>query len=303
MITKDLNDMYYFVQVVDFAGFAPAGRALGVPKSKLSRRIAELELQLGVRLLQRSTRHFSVTELGQKFYLHCQAMLEQAEAAYQVVAEVKAEPSGVVRLTCPVGLLSFHVAKMLAEFMQLYPKIELHLESTNRQVDVMAEGVDLALRVRPLPLKDSELLVRMLSDRGQCVVAAPSLIETHGVIECPEDLTTYPALHRARPEESHVWYLSHANGTERRVAFEPRFITTDMHALKVAALAGVGVVQLPELMVLEELAAGALVKVLPEWEPQREVIHLVYASRRGVLPSVRALIDFLARKYEELSEN
>jgi DNA-binding transcriptional LysR family regulator len=134
----DLNDLYYFVQVVDHGGFAPAGRALGEPKSKLSRRIALLEEHLGVRLIQRSTRHFLTTEIGQSYYAHCKAMLVEADAAQAAVEQTRSEPSGIVRLTCPVALLHARVSVMLAGFMAHYPQVEVHLEATNRRVDLIA---------------------------------------------------------------------------------------------------------------------------------------------------------------------
>lgn len=300
---QDLNDLYFFVQSVEHGGFAPAGRALGIAKSKLSRRIALLEERLGVRLLQRSTRHFTVTEVGQRYYEHCRAMLVEANAAQQLIDEMTAEPAGVIRLTCPVGLLHFHVSAMLAEFMLIYPKVQIHLEATNRRADVIAEGLDLALRVRPLPLEDSELILKVLSDRGQCLVASPSLIEHYGLPKSPADLSHFPAMSRARPEETHSWQLCHADGSQANLVFAPRYITTDMLTLKTAALAGVGIVQLPQLMLATELADGRLIRLLPDWEPRREVIHLVYPSRRGQLPSVRALIDFFAEKYRTINEN
>ena len=300
---QDLNDLYYYVQTVEHGGFAAAGRALGIAKSKLSRRVAMLEQRLGVRLLQRSTRHFTVTDVGQRYYEHCRAMLVEADAAQQLIDELSAEPAGVVRLTCPVGLLHFHVSAMLSEFMLRYPKVNIHLEPTNRRVDVIAEGLDLALRVRPLPLADSELVLRILSDRGQCLVAAPALLAQFGTPQLPAELSQLPAMSRARPEEQHSWQLCHPGGEHTSVSFTPRYITTDMLALKTAALSGVGIVQLPQLMLTDELAQGKLIRLLTEWEPKREVIHLVYPSRRGQLPSVRALIDFFAEKYQMINED
>src|SRR5256885_5618356 len=157
---KDLNDLYYYVQVVDHGGFAPAGRALGMPKSKLSRRIAQLEERLGTRLIQRSTRRFAVTETGQTYYGHCKAMLVEADAADEAIALTHAEPRGIVRMTCPVALLDARIADMLAAFMAAYPRVEIHLEETNRRVDVVGEGIDVAIRVRPPPLEDSDLVMR-----------------------------------------------------------------------------------------------------------------------------------------------
>lgn len=134
---QDLNDFVWFVKVVDYGGFAAAGRALDLPKSRLSRRIAQLEERLGVRLIQRTTRQFTVTEVGQTFYQHCKAMMVEAEAAEEAVAALQAEPRGIVRLTCPVTLLHVHVGPMLARFMVRYPGINLQLEATNRRVDLV----------------------------------------------------------------------------------------------------------------------------------------------------------------------
>jgi DNA-binding transcriptional LysR family regulator len=300
---QDLNDLFYFVQAVEHGGFAPAGRALGVPKSKLSRRVAHLEERLGVRLIHRSTRRFVLTEVGRRYFEHCRAMLVEAEAAQEAIDSLTAEPSGIIRLSCPIGLLNFHVGEMLARFMVRNPKVSVHLEATNRRVDVMGEGVDLAIRVRPMPFEDSDLAHRVLSDRGQSLVASPALMEQMGMPERPEDLSDWPSLNRAAPQESHAWVLENAHGETVIVRHSPRYITTDMLALKSAALAGVGVVQLPILMLPSELESGALVRVLRDWQPPREVIHIVFPSRRGMLPSVRALIDFLAECYRVFEED
>ncbi|MFC6672667.1 LysR family transcriptional regulator [Marinobacterium aestuariivivens] len=300
---QDLNDLYYYVQAVDHGGFAPAGRALGVPKSKLSRRIALLEDRLGVRLIQRSTRHFKMTDVGQTYYDHCKAMLVEAESAQEAIDAIKAEPRGLIRLTCPIALLHAHVGSMLADFMVRYPHVRIHLEATNRRVDVIAEGVDVAIRVRPPPLEDSELVLRVLSDRGQCLVASPALIERQGVPAAPADLVKWPSLGLGEPQQSYSWILNGPHDARITLNHSPRFVTTDMVALRNAALAGVGVVQLPTLMVPDQLADGSLVRVLPDWFPRREIIHVVFPSRRCLLPSVRVLIDYLSEQYASFEED
>ncbi len=300
---QDLNDLYFFVQVVDHGGFAPAGRALGIPKSKLSRRIALLEERLGVRLLQRSTRRFSVTEVGQTYYIHCKAMLVEAEAAEEAIAVTRSEPRGIVRLSCPVALLDTRVGPMLAEFMALNPRVEIHLEATNRVVDVVSEAVDMAIRVRPPPLADSDLVMRVLADRGQCLVASPGLLQSVVIPQVPADLTRFPSLALGTPQNDHVWILYGPDGVQATIHHRPRLITGGMFALRAAAVAGVGVVQMPTMMVCDELTNGELLRLLPAWAPRREIVHVVFASRRGLLPSVRALIDFLAEGFRRLDED
>lgn len=298
----DLNDLYYFVQVVDHGGFAPAGRALGIPKSKLSRRIALLEDRLNTRLLMRTTRQFAVTEIGQTFYMHCKAMLVEAEAAEEAIAVTQAEPRGIVRVTCPVALLDAQVAEMLAAFMAQCPLVEIHLEETNRRVDVVAEGIDVAIRVRPPPLEDSELIMRVLSERGQCLVASPALLARVGKPSVPADLAHLPSLGLGLPQGEHVWNLFGPNGVYASIRHQPRLITRGMLALRAAAVAGVGIVQLPTMLLRGQFERGELVTVLPDWAPRREIVHAVFASRRGQLPSVRALIDFLVDQFAVLED-
>lgn len=296
MNSPDLNDLYYFVKVVDHGGFSSAGRVMGIAKSKLSRHISQLESQLNVRLMHRSTRHLTLTDIGQRYYQHCKAMLVEAEAAQQFIEESKQAPCGIIRISCPTGLLSFHVSAMLADFMALYPEVLVQLEGTNRRIDPLAEGYDIALRARPFPIEDSDLMLKVLSDRGQCLVASPILLRKYGLPQTPQALADMPSMSRARPEEKHTWQLQR-NGNDVLIKHTPRFITTDMTALSHAAIAGVGIVQLPRLMLGDPLSSGKLVHVLPEWEPRREVIHAVYPSRRGLLPSVSALLDFLEQRY------
>ena len=208
-----------------------------------------------------------------------------------------------MRISCPVALLDARVGVMLAEFMVQNPRVEVQLEATNRRVDVISEAVDVAIRVRPPPLEDSDLVMRVLADRGQCLVASPSLLRRSGTPHVPADLTRLPSLELGAPQNEHVWDLFGPDGAQATIRHYPRFITGDMMALRSAAVAGVGIVQLPTMMVSDELADGDLVRVVPDWAPRREIVHAVFASRRGLLPSVRALIDFLADRFQRLNED
>jgi DNA-binding transcriptional LysR family regulator len=299
---QDLNDLYYFVQVVDHGGFAPAGRALGVPKSKLSRRVAALEGRLGVRLIQRSTRQFSVTEVGRTFYAHCKAMLVEAGAAEAAVEQIRSTPSGIVRMTCPIALLHARLGTMLAGFMVECPNVELQVEATNRRVDVIGEGIDIAVRVRPMPIEDSGLMLKVLAEAGLALVASPGLLSRYHSVALPADLAGLPSLDLGPAREQHVWQLWGSNGAQAAVGHHPRMVTDDMLALREAAIAGVGILQLPLLMVCDQILAGDLVHVLPGWAPKLDVVHAVYPSKRGLLPSVRALLDYLARRFKTVPD-
>jgi DNA-binding transcriptional LysR family regulator len=298
---RDLNDLYFFVQVVDHNGFAAAARALGMPRSRLSRRIGLLEERLGVRLIQRSTRRFAVTEIGREYYRHCVAMLVEADAAEEAIERMRAEPQGIVRVSCPSSVLYFQVGEMVARFMAECPKVEVHLESTNRRVDVIREGFDMAIRVRFPPLEESDLVMKVLAESAQCLVASPALLEGLSRPLVPADLSALPSLGWGPPHRDHEWRLDGPDGATARIPHRPRFITEDMVTLRLAALRGVGVVQMPTMVVRRDLREGTLVDVVPNWAPQAGLIHAVFPSRRGLLPSVRALLDFLAVEYAALN--
>lgn len=300
---RDLNDLYYFAQVVDHGGFAAAGRALNLPKSTLSRRIAALEEQLGARLIQRSTRRFSVTDIGQTYYAHCKAMLVEADAAQEAIDLSRAEPQGLVRMTCPVALLQTRVSAMVADFMIECPRVTVHLKALNRPVDVIAEGYDLAIRVRRPPLLDSDLVLRVLSHRRQCLVASPSLLKRFGTPTEPGELSRLPSLDLSATPHEPSWHLVGPGGAEVTIRHQPRLITDDMIALRHAATAGVGIAHLPLMMVSAELARGDLTVVVPDWAPRSEIIHAVLPSKRCMLPSVRALIEFLALRFRQIEED
>lgn len=293
----DLNDLYYFAQVVEHGGFTPAGRALDQPKSKLSRRIAALEERLGVRLIQRSTRHFSVTEIGQVYYRHCVAMLVEAAAAREAIEQHRSEPRGVVRLSCPTALLNFWVGPMLAKFMVECPLVELHVESTNRHVDLIQEGIDIALRVRFPPLESSDLVMKVLGESRQRIVGAPSLRKRLPARPTPADVAALPTLHWGSVQREYHWQLEGPNGASAQVRHQPRMVTDDLVALRQAALAGAGAVHMPAVVVCDDLNSGELVNLLPDWAPRTGVVHAVFPSRRGLLPSVRTLLDFLAEGF------
>lgn len=297
-VMKDLNDLYYFAKVIEYGGFSAASNELGITKSLLSRRVAELENRLGVKLLNRTTRMISITEVGKIYLQHCKAMLVEAESADEAIQILSSEPTGTVKISCPTNLLHINVSKMLNKFLEEYPKVKLHVEATNRKVDLINERYDIAIRIRPLPLKDSDLVVRSLSISKQFIVASPNLLNQQFAIKTPEELSTLPILMMESFSNGYHWSLFNSNNESYIVKGEPRLTTTDLSALHLATLEGLGVAKLPELIIAEDLKAGRLVKVIPEWEPKPELIHLAYTSRRGLLPSVRALIDFLVREFE-----
>ncbi|MEW9570150.1 LysR substrate-binding domain-containing protein [Rhodanobacter sp. Si-c] len=304
---QDLNDLYFFAAVVEHGGFSAAGRALGVPKSRLSKRVSQLEERLGVRLLQRTTRRFVVTEVGERFYAHCRAVLEEARAAQEAVDELRAEPRGVVRLSCPVSLTQTILAHVLPDFLVQYPRLQVRVLSSNRRVDLLGEGYDLAIRVRSKLDTDANMVVRSFGQSRVLPVAAPALLDAQGRPQHPDELAKLPALSMQEHEGPQTWELIDASGERVSVEVNARLICGDFAVLLEAARRGIGVTLLPEFVCAPAVTRGELEVLLPEWSAPEGTMHFIYPSRRGMLPGVRALVDFLAerlpattlRKHEE----
>jgi DNA-binding transcriptional LysR family regulator len=299
---QDLNDLYYYSIVVEKGGFAAAGRALDIPKSRLSRRIAQLEDRLGVRLLQRSTRRFAVTDAGQRFYRHCQTVIAEAQAAEEAVAELTSEPRGLVRVSCPVSITQNVMTEIVPEFCEKYPQVRIMMLSTNRRIDLINEGVDVAIRVRFKLDTDADLILRTFGRSSALIVASPTYLARHGRPAHPSDLSRYATISIAELENQ-AWELSGAEGATYRFEHQPRLMCGDFPLVLAAATRGLGVALLPESVCARAVAAGELEVLLPEWSPPEGIVHCVFPSRRGLLPAVRALIDWLAVKMPIAAEN
>ncbi len=296
----DLNELYLFAQIVEHQGIASASRALGVPKSRLSRHLATLEERLGVRLINRSTRQFAVSDLGMEYYQHCLTMLEGAKAAQSVIDSSQAEPRGLVRISCPTALLNFLVAGMIARFMDRYPEVEVHLESTNRQIDPLREGFDIALHVGFPPFESSGLIMKQLSSSPQELVGSPQLIERLGSPRNLADLARFPSLSLGGCSNQYTWNMEGPDGVQATVLHTPRLVTDDMITLRRVALEAGGIVQLPRLVVFKDIRNEVLRPLLPDWAPVQGVVHALFPSRRGLPHLVRTLLDFLASSFREL---
>jgi len=300
---QNLNDLYYFAMVVEHGGFAAAERALGIPKSRLSRRISQLETDLGARLLQRSTRRFAVTDVGQSVHRHAQSMLAEASAAREVVDRLSAEPRGVVKVSVPVQIVQQLIPTLLPEFLARYPDVRLQLHVSNRRVDVINEGFDIAIRVRSKLDDDGSLVMRSFGLIQQLLVASPQYLKRAGRPSTPDELAQHTTLSMNEDEVRQRWDLQHSNGEVRRIDLKPRVSGFDFTLLIALVQQGIGISVLPETMCAHLVRSGELEVVLPEWRLPQGVAHAVFASRRGLLPSVRALIDFLAERLPALIED
>lgn len=291
----DLNDLYLFALVVDKGSFTAASLVAGLTTSRISRRIADLEERIGVRLLHRTTRKLALTAVGEIYYQHCKAMVSEAEAAAEAVEQIQVSPRGRVRVTCPVLTAQWSLRPIIAEFMQRYPEVQVSVAATDRIVDLVDEGFDVAIRAQIEPLEDSYLVARRLGESRSRLVASSRFLDRHGRPARPDDLLRLPTLAKSRPDTDYTWHLTGPDGQTSVIAHNPRLDSDQWLVIKQAALAGLGVAGIPEEL-CPELAGGSLEIVLPEWTLPSASLHIVYTSRRGLIPAVRSFIDFAAER-------
>ena len=298
----DLNDFFYFVHVVDRGGFTAAGRTLQVPKSTLSHRIQQLESSLGVRLLNRTSRRFGMTDAGEDFYRHAVAMLREAELAEMRIRERLSEPTGTVRYTAGVATMEFAMPDVIADFLKLYPKVNIVAHATDRMVDIVGENYDLAVRAHSDPLPDSTLVQRTLTPAPWLLFAGSDYLDANGAPQTPDDLQNHPSLFMMRTGFAPIWRLRHAHraGDEIVMPLTPRLLSDDMVGLQQAAIKGLGVVALPGYVCRAAVRSGALRRVLPDWLADDSKITALMPYRQGLLPSVRAFLDHLATELPKI---
>lgn len=260
----------------------------------MSRRVAELEQRLGIRLLQRSTRAVHVTDVGAAFYAHCEAMTQAARAAFEVAEHAGERPSGRLRVSCPVGVAHIFLAPILSKFLRAHPEVRLELDLTNRRVDVIGEGYDVALRIRTA-LDDSNLVVRTFGISDQVLGASPSFVAEHGPFKTAASLGGVVGigpggLAGERPR----WRVTGPDGNSVDIEYTPALVTDDVYLLSQIAISGGGVAQLPFNLCADAINDRRLIVLLPDHRVPVHQLHAVFPSRRGLVPAVRAFIEFLA---------
>ncbi|WP_313622570.1 LysR substrate-binding domain-containing protein [Achromobacter sp.] len=290
----NLNDLHFFAQAVDSGGFAAAARRLGCPKSTVSKRVATLEATLGVQLLYRTSRSFTLTDVGRDVYDHARAVMIEAEAAETVVHRRLAEPSGAVRITASVPVAQFQLADRFPILARQHPKLRIQLHVTDRFIDLVQDGFDIAIRSHFAPLPDSDLVQRRMSEEPITLVAAPSYVAQRGAPQGPESLTSHDGLMTTTTMKS--WRLADANGRIVEVEPRPQFYADESVSLMKAAEMGLGIVCLPETITAQAVREGRLARVLPAWTAGRVMTTILTPQKRAQLPAVRAVIDFLMLK-------
>lgn len=290
---SDLDDFYCFAQVVEHGGFSAAERATDIPKSKLSRRVYNLEEHLGVRLIQRSSRHFAVTEIGMNIYRHAQVMMNAAQAAHDLVDHLSIQPRGVIKVSLPVSIAQNEMTKILPQFLKMYPEIKVQLIVSNRRVDIINEGIDIALRVRSSLDDDPSLVLRKFEKIEQHLFASQAYLNEFGDLKQPDDLSQHRILSMIDEHLDQHIVVHDENNHQRKVKVNPIVMGSDLMMLLHLARQNCGIALLPDSIVQDYVENGELVRVLPNWRAPHGILHAVYPSRRGVLPAVRVFIDYL----------
>ena len=292
---EQLDAMAIFARVVEAESFSGAARALGLSKSAVSKRISRLEDRLGLRLLNRTTRRLSLTEGGAAFYQGCQRVVAEAEAAEQAVTHLASAPRGRLRVNAPMSFGVRHVSPALPEFLARYPELTIDLALNDRVVDLVEEGFDLGIRITPLA--DSSLVVRRLAPSRAVLSASPAYLETHGAPRWAAELEDRACLIYSYQAVGEGWHLTGPDGERRFKVLGPLRVNSG-DAILAAALGGLGVALLPCFICGEDLRAGRLVRILPDWEsPPDRAVSAVYPAARHLSPKVRVFVDFLAERF------
>lgn len=295
--TDRLAAMAAFAKVVEFNSFSGAARDLGLSKSAVSKLVACLEDEMGARLLNRTTRRLSLTEAGLAFYEGAQRALAEADAAEVAVTQLSTAPRGVLRVNAPMSFGVRHVAPALSAFMAAYPELAVELDLNDRVVDLIDEGYDMAVRI--VRMRDSSLIVRRLAPSRSILCATPAYLARRGTPISPEDLADHDCLIYSYQVTGERWHFQGPGG-ERQVRISGRLRANNGDALMQAALDGLGIAMLPSFICGEDVRAGRLVHLMPEWNQRGGIdVCAVFPASRNLSPKVRVFIDFLASRFGE----
>jgi DNA-binding transcriptional LysR family regulator len=293
----DLNDVLVFTRVVDQGSFTGGAKLLGMPKSSVSRSIARLEERLNARLLQRSTRQVNLTEVGRRYYEQCRRIIQELEAANAMVEGFQSAPAGTLRISAPIILGQAFLGPIVSNYLHRYPGTRCFVELSNRSVDLIEEGFDLAIRVGTLP--DSSLRQQWLGQTNTGLYASSAYLKQNGVPRLPNDLLKHSLLDYGASDRESKWRLQKG---DRVIEIEvtAKLFSNDIVVLREAALRGHGITRLPIFSAHQEVIAGNLKLILPDWQAPQVDITVVYPSHKSLSPSVRAFIDLVADSFQKM---
>ncbi|WP_085902177.1 LysR family transcriptional regulator [Kiloniella majae] len=292
----NLNDMVLFAKVAELEGISAAARVLNIPKSRVSRRIATLENDLGVRLIERTTRAVQLTEMGAIFFHHCRRIVEESESAVETIHNMRETPRGNLRVSVSFAIGQYLVAPYLGEFSKLYPDIKISLDLNNRHVDLITEGYDLVVRVGEQ--KDSSLMSKLIGQARAKLCASPAYLEEHGHPTSLEQLPDHKILMMSDSNALKQWVLENQSGKLCTVDVVPNDNINDFTALRSMIEDGCGISIIPEYVIQNSIDTGKLVNVLPDWQSKVISYYVLYPSRKGLTKKARAWIDFFEEKFK-----
>lgn len=291
------NGMAVFVEVVEARSFAAAARRLGMSPAMVSTHIQTLEARLGVRLLNRTTRRVSVTEVGQEYYERCHRILADMEEAERAAGDSNTEPRGLLRVSASVSCGMRYLAPAIADYLAIHPGVSVELNVDDRYVDLVDQRFDLAIRIGHL--SNSSLIARKLGSVATVLCASPGYLNTKGIPRAPRDLVAHNCLVYTHASRQNVWHFLDRNGAEEVVRVSGQFLSNNGDALLGHALKDAGVLLAPEFIVERDLRGGGLVQLLPEYTMRRTPVNAVYPHGRYVSAKTRTFIDFVAARFGE----
>lgn len=289
---EHLSDIAVFIRVVDTGSFTATAEALGLTQSTVSKSVSRLEEHFGTRLLNRSTRKFSLTEAGSTLYERGKRALVEIEEVEVEVARLQMEPRGMLRVSAPTSFGALHLAPILPAFLERYPALTIDLQLDDRQIDLVEEGFDCAIRIKELG--DSTLVAKKLAPCRQVICAAPEYLRRHGRPRTPEELKRHPVLVYTYRASLGEWILRGPNGETTKIETSARLSSNSGIALTQAALSGFGIVVPPKFYIIRELEQGRLEVILDDHTVLPALnIYVIYPERRYLSPKIRAFVDFL----------
>lgn len=296
MLIGNLDGMTVFARVVEERSFSGAARKLGMSKSAVSKHVTKLEDSLGIRLLNRTTRRLSLTDAGSTFYQHCARVVEEIETAEHALTDLRGTPRGTLRISAPLTFGQMYLPQLVTEFMEQYPGLHVDIHLADHMVDLVAEGIDMAVRITRL--KDSSLIARKLADFRGHVVASPEYLARYGEPKTPHELSQHRTISYTNVPSPNIWDFDGPDG-QVAVRVNPVMSCNNGEFTSIAAIRGLGIAREPEFIVAEALSSGRLVRILGDYDPLNSGgIYAVYPERRHLPSKVRVFIDFLVEKFK-----
>lgn len=298
-----VDDFYYFFLVVKYRGFSAASEATNISKSKLSRHVVDLENKFDVQLIQRTTRYFKVTAVGQELYEECCKIMGQVEAAENVLTQRLVEPEGLIKIACSPLLAQSHLRVLISQFLKTYTKVNVAIELTNRQIDLMNDSIDIVIRSNLDYNNHNDLVIRDLAHSNHYLVAHPDLVENIDIHQ-PTDLYQLPTIGYGIQNPYYAWRLKNQfTGEQFSFPIQPRITTNDFSGVYYAAKDGLGIADLPCLIIEPDLRNGSLVRVLKQWHSNESTLQIAYSQRKGQRFLIEKLVDNLIKGFRNYHDD